>query len=388
MPWKASSVVDERMKFMARLKDGERMSDLCREFGISRELGYRLKRRFETLGTLALVDASSRPKTSPGRTPDELVKRILALRDQHPSWGPKKIREWIRERVPDVRVPAGSTVGEILQRHGKVAPRRRRERWPTLEGHSLSTPKSANELWCADFKGQFRLANGRYCYPLTITDRFSRFVIACDGFDRIDGGLTKEAFALAFARYGLPKSIRTDNGPPFASRGLGHLTMLSVWWMRLGIRHELTDPGCPQQNGQHERMHLDLKRETTRPPAANELAQQERFDRFIEIYNFERPHEGIGMKTPSTLFAPALDRPYRGLPTDLEYPLSDVTRRVSSSGHVRLTDNIRIFVSEALRGERVGLREVDVGIWAVSFMTTEIGTFSEATRKMHPSEKK
>src|SRR5215469_15882500 len=316
MPWKVCKPMDERLKFIARLLDGEQMAPLCREFGISRKTGYKILTRYNATGLDALTDRSRRPYRHANQLPIQIETLIVRLKQDKPSWGAPKIRERLARLYPDVHTPAISTVHAVLDRHGLV--KRRTRRRNRAQGTMLSRPTQPNELWCADYKGEFMLADRRYCYPLTISDFASRYLLGCDAL-----ATTKEEFAFsvfehAFKDFGLPLAIRTDNGAPFASVAFFGLSKLSVWWLRLGIRIERIKPGNPQQNGRHERMHLTLKQETTRPAAKNFLQQQAKFDQFIHCYNFERPHQALSMKYPAELYSHS-PRPYQGL-GELEYP--------------------------------------------------------------------
>lgn len=384
MPWKVSCHMDERMRFVVRLEEGERMTDLCRELGISRKTGYKFWERYRRLGPVGLHDESRRPERVPHKLSEEIAALLVATREAHPTWGPRKLLAWLTVRRPELQLPVASTVGSLLERRGLVAPRRRRRTTPPYEA-PLSVATAPNEVWCADFKGQFRLGNGRYCYPLTITDRHSRMLLACEALESTSLEPTRVAFELAFREYGLPLVLRTDNGTPFASRGLASLSRLSVWWLRLGIRHERIEPGHPEQNGQHERMHLDLKRETTRPAAATFLQQQERCDRFRQIYDYERPHEALGMLPPAKVHVVST----RAFPEHLpepQYPLHDDVRKVSKSGHLGLGSrkNGSVFLSAALAGEWIGLREVGDGLWLVSFMDLCLGQVDYRSRRFVP----
>jgi transposase InsO family protein len=360
------------------------MAELCREFGISRKTGYKFADRFERLGIVGLLDQRRVPDRIPHRTSADVVKQVVALRKEHPTWGPKKLRDVLTRRHPGVRLPAISTMGEILKREGLVAPRRRRSSGDATAFSLLSDATTSNDVWCIDYKGQFRLRNGRYCYPLTLTDAASRYIFTCEAFERISGDDVRMVLEDVFQTHGLPRAIRFDGGPPFASRGLRRLSKLSVWWLRLGIVLEQIEPGCPQQNGRHERMHRTLKAETTRPPATTLLQQQERFDAFRELFNHERPHEAIDMKRPAEVYRRS-DRLYRGELGQLEYPLHDMITTVSECGHVRIPGSGRrdgnYFLSAALAGERVGLREVADDAWQVSFMSLELGVIDLAARK-------
>ena len=302
--------MDERLRFVARLLEGEKMAVLCREFDISRKTGYKLFERYKDCGLEGLTDRSRRPYRQANRLPTAIERLILRIKGEHPTWGAPKIREKLRRTQDDVQTPAISTVHAVLDRHGLVS-RGRRRRYK-VEGTALSRPLSPNDLWCADFKGEFMLADRRYCYPLTISDFATRYLLSCEALATTKERYAFAVFERAFKEFGLPKAIRTDNGVPFASaHALFGLSKLAVWWLRLGIRIERIKPGHPQQNGRHERMHLTLKKEATKPAAQNFLQQQARFDEFIACYNQERPHQALGMKYPAELYR-ASPRNYRG----------------------------------------------------------------------------
>ncbi|MGE4251295.1 MAG: helix-turn-helix domain-containing protein, partial [Parvibaculaceae bacterium] len=299
MPWKESSVMDERVRFVARLLEGEEMTAMCREFGISRKTGYKILNRYKEEGAEALCDRSRRPVRYANQLADQVERQIVEFKREKPHWGARKIRELlVRKLAGDVRVPARSTVHAVLDRHGLV--KRARQRRNKAQGTPLSQALAANDLWCADFKGEFKLGNGCYCYPLTVSDQATRYLLACEAFDSTKEVPVIEAFVRLFKDKGLPRAIRSDNGLPFASpNGLYNLSKLSVWWLRLGIAIERIEPGHPQQNGRHERMHLTLKQEATRPAGLNSLQQQDRFDAFLSEFNTERPHEALDMKCPA-----------------------------------------------------------------------------------------
>jgi putative transposase len=299
MPWKECHVVDERLRFIARLLDGEQMAALCTEFGISRKTGYKIYDRYKDCGVHGLTDRSRRPYRHANQLPMAIEKGIVRLKREYPTWGAPKIRERLRRRYPEVQCPAISTVHAVLDRHGLVTRRRRRRYHP--EGTTLSRPTQPNDLWCADYKGEFMLADRRYCYPLTVTDFASRYLLTCEALSTTQEIYAFSVFERAFKDFGLPQAIRTDNGLPFSSaHALYGLSKLSVWWLRLGIQIERIKPGHPEQNGRHERMHLTLKTEATKPAAANFLQQQARFDTFIDRYNHERPHQALGMQMPGS----------------------------------------------------------------------------------------
>ena len=295
------------------------MAPLCVEFGISRKTGYKIYDRYKAVGLQGLTDRSRRPYRHANQLPLVIEKTIVRLKREYPHWGAPKIRERRRHRCPEVQCPAISTVHAVLDRHGLVTRRTRRRHRAT--GTALSHPGQPNDLWCADYKGEFMLADRRYCYPLTITDFATRYLITCDALTTTKETYAFSVFERAFTDFGLPRAIRTDNGVPFASaHALYGLSKLAVWWLRLGIQIERIRPGHPEQNGRHERMHLTLKTEATKPAAANALQQQARFDAFIDRFNYERPHQALDMKLPGELYTRS-SRAYAGL-TPLVYPLS------------------------------------------------------------------
>ena len=370
MPWKESSVVEERLRFVARLLDGEPMTDMCAEFGISRKTGYKIFNRYKEHGLEALTDRSRRPVRYANQLPPPVESLILRLKRDKPHWGARKIRELVVRRLAgDVRIPARSTIHAVLDRHGLV--KRMRKKRPCATGTALSQGATPNALWCADFKGEFLLGNGRYCYPLTVTDHASRYLLLCEALESTREDLTVTAFEQLFRERGLPQAIRSDNGVPFASpNGLYTLSRLAVWWLRLGIGIERIKPGHPQQNGRHERMHLTLKKEATKPAGANFLQQQARFDAFTDEFNTERPHEALDMKIPAEVYEPA-PRRYEGLP-EINYPFHDREVLVTACGRICMHRK-KINISTVLAGQKLGIREVDDGIWLVSFMQYDLG---------------
>src|SRR4029453_1464760 len=302
MPWKECHVMDERLRFVARLLEGETMVALCEEFGISRKTGHKIYQRYRQIGVQGLTDRSRRPHRHANQLPMVVEKTIVKIKREYPSWGAPKIRERLRQRWPGGHCPAISPVHAVLDRHGLVTRRSRRSR-RRLTGTPLSWPAAPNRLWCADYKGEFLLGNRRYCYPLTITDFASRYLLTWRALSATQEKFAFTVFERTFKEFGLPRVIRTDNGVPFASaHAIYGLSKLSVWWLRLGITLERITPGHPQQNGRHERMHLTLKKEATKPAAANVLQQQARFDAWVEQYNQERPHQALGMKVPADLY--------------------------------------------------------------------------------------
>src|SRR5438128_9429848 len=317
MPWKECHVMDERLRFVARLLGGGKMAPLCAPFGISRKTGAKIFERYKDCGIAAFTDRSRRPYRQANRLSAPIEATIVRLKREYPGWGAPKIREKLRQQVPGLQLPAISTVHAVLDRHGLV--KRRRRRRPPAAGTELSRAGEPNALWCADYKGEFMLGNRRYCYPLTITDFASRYLLTCEALLTTQETFAFTVFERTFKEFGLPRVIRTDNGVPFASaHAIYGLSKLSVWWLRLGIQIERITPGHPQQNGRHERMHLTLKRDATKPAAANVLQQQARFDTFVEQFNHDRPHQALEMKVPADVY-PRSPRVYRDL-DDLTYP--------------------------------------------------------------------
>ena len=381
MSWQERSVMDEKLKFIARYLEGESITSLSREFGVSRTTGHSLVTRYREMGSEALVAQNRAPKRYANKLPIQVEALILNLKRKYKNWGAPKIREKIIKAFPHVKPPAKSTVHAVLDRNGLVKKRKGRKRYKN-EGTKLTHVKAANDLWCADYKGEFMTGNKKYCYPLTITDYSSRFLIHCDALTSTNMEFAFESFERTFKEYGLPKALRTDNGSPFASaQSFYHLTQLSVWWMRLGINVERITPGCPQENGRHERMHLTLKQETTRPPRANIIGQQEEFDKFINIYNFDRPHAGINNKYPAELYQKST-REYKK-PEPLYYPFHDQTIMVSQCGRV-CTNGLKVSLSRAFAGVEVGIKEMEDGIWVVSFLDYDLGYFDDKSRKVEP----
>jgi putative transposase len=379
MPWRQVDPMTERLRFIA---DAHRrvgsFTELCQHYEISRVTGYKWLSRADHEGLDQLAELSRRPHSCPHATPPPLVARLLAARRRHPSWGPRKLLKVLRRRDRregrSVAWPARSTIADLLRRHGLVTPRRRR-RFPGHPGRPLTPMTAPNGIWTADFKGQFKTGDGIYCYPLTVQDGFSRYLLTCRGLTGTTGAESRPVFERLFRDYGLPEVLRTDNGVPFATEALRRLSRLSVWWVRLGIYPELIEPAHPEQNGRHERMHRTLKAATARPPAATRRQQQHRFDAFRREYNELRPHEALADETPASCYRPS-PRPYpRRLPP-LEYPAHCEVRRVSRNGGVRWHKHW-VNVSHVLGGEYVGFTEVDDGEWDLYFGPVKLGRFHE-----------
>jgi transposase InsO family protein len=372
--------MDQKTQFIADyLRDMLSVSELCDLYGISRKTAYKWIERYVRQGPAGLEDRSRKPRNSPNRTPEHIEAALLQARTRHPSWGAKKLLPLVAKRFPNEDLPVESTVFEILGRHGMLARKRQRRRigHPGAPSSSMLAP---NDVWCADFKGQFKTNDGHYCYPLTVTDGFSRYLLGCQALHSTAVHEAKPVFTRLFKEFGLPLRIRTDNGVPFATNTLARLSSLSAWWVRLGVMPEFIEPGKPQQNGRHERMHRTLKAETTRPPAGNLRAQQRKFNRFQNEYNSERPHEALDMQTPQQLYSPS-PRPMPNRPPPLEYPDRFEVRYVSGNGGVRWNRHW-VNVSVVCIGEYVGFEEIDDGIWNVYFGPLKLGRFNERNMRI------
>jgi putative transposase len=360
----------QRQQFYRDYVSGQwSMSELCERYQVSRPTGYKWIGRIERDGLKAVVDRSKKPRGQPHRTPENIERELLALRERY-GWGATKLLQILGRRHPSWKLPARSTVNEILDRHGKLRKNRRRRKWKHPGAVRLDSD-APNQIWPADFKGQFKTRDGRYCYPLTVTDHYSRILLLCKGLLSVRTEGAKPAFKRLFREVGLPDAIRTDNGAPFASTGIHGLCELNVWWMKLGIVHQRIRPSSPQENGQHERMHKDLKREAARPPAANLAQQQRKLDRFRHRYNGERPHEALGGDFPAERWQPSTNE-YSGRLRRPEYPGHFEVRKVSASGTFRLLSG-QYFLSNALKGDEIGLEEVDDDIWSIVYYNTVLG---------------
>jgi putative transposase len=381
MPWKECKPMDERLKFVARLLDGENMSKLCREFGISRPTGYKIFNRYKDCGLEGLQDRSRRPYRHANQLPFQIERTILQIKREYPTWGAPKIRDKLTREYPMIQAPAKSTVHAVLDRHGLV--KRRKRRRHRAEGTPLSDARRPNGLWCVDYKGEFMLGSHQYCYPLTITDYRSRYLLACEGLESTKSTFAFTVFERVFKEFGLPDAIRSDNGVPFASpNALFGLSRLSIWWLRLGINIERIKPGNPQQNGRHERMHLTLKKEATKPASFNFLQQQDRFDTFVEVYNNERPHQALEGRYPGDVYTPSA-RAYRP-PEEPEYPYHDRSVHVTQCGRICIGRR-KINLSTVFAGQTVGIREVEDKIWLVSFLDYDLGFFDEDVGRVEPA---
>lgn len=380
MPWKEVNPMQQRVLFIADyLRQTSSVSDLCRSYGISRKTGYKWIGRYQESHLEGLNERSSRPHHSPTQVPFRIQQEIIELRQQFQATpGPKKLLALLAERYPDTELPSKTTIYNILHREGLVTPRRRRRRVSPYP-QPFSPVHAPNELWSVDYKGQFKLRNGHWCYPLTVMDHDSRYLCGCDALKGPRSADTKQCFIRLFREYGLPQRIRSDNGVPFASTACAGLSRLAIWWIRLGITPERIEPGKPQQNGRHERMHRTLKQAATRPPGTSFKQQQNSFDLFRREYNEQRPHEALDQKTPASRYQGS-PRHYPERLPELEYPEYYDVKRVSNNGVVYWRNHM-VYISHLLKGELVGVDEIDDGLWAVHFGPIELGRFNERQRE-------
>src|SRR5256714_2739163 len=382
MAWLETSPVEQRERFIRDHRIGlYTMAELCARYDVSRKTGYKWLARFDAAGRAGLQDRSRAPHHCPHRITPDVAAVICAARRQHPSWGPAKLLAWLERRQPALELPAISTAGDLLARRGLVKKRRRRRHYehPGVVPIRTTAP---NDLWTADFKGHFRTRDGLYCYPLTVADQHTRYLLACHGLLSTKGHGVHPIFDRLFREYGLPRAIRTDNGVPFATTGIHGLSRLNVWWLRLGIQHQRILPAHPEQNGAHERMHKTLKGEACRPPQSCLLSQQRAFNAFRRLYNDERPHEALGDRPPGALYHPS-ERPYTGALPPVEYPGHFLVKRVTNAGTIRLKKRL-LFLSNALQQHPVGLEEVHDGIWSIHFCHVLLGRVDERDYLIRP----
>jgi putative transposase len=377
--------MDEKIRFICKYEEGESMSELCRRFGISRETGYVWLRRFQQTGFDGLIEHSRAIHRHANQTPKDIEQMILELRQAHMRWGPRKLKRILERDEPGRTWPASSTIGSLLKREGLVVARKKRFRTaPYTE--PLAHASAANRVWCADFKGWFRTADGERIDPLTISDAHSRFLLRCQAVEKTDTERVRAIFEAAFREFGMPQAIRTDNGPPFASRAIAGLSRLALWWIKLGITPERIEAGHPEQNGRHERMHRTMKQETADPPAANRRAQQRKMDHFREEYNHVRPHEALEMQTPAAIYHPS-PRIFPARLPEPEYPSTMLVRSVRHHGNFRWKKD-DIFLSEVFWGERIGLLPEDDRWFTIYFAEIPVARFDSKKLCVMPLQKK
>ncbi len=380
MPWKVVEPMEQRVQFVALHQERlYSMTELCQRFAISAKTGYKWLQRYEQQGLEGLAEQSRAPKSRPHQMATEVQQILLDTRRAHPTWGPRKLLPYLKTRRPDLVMPAPSSVGDLLEKHGLTKSRRPRRK-PIHPGGAPLVAPAPNAVWSTDFKGQFPTQDGRLCYPLTVTDNFSRFLLGCHGLPSVEQVGVFPVFTRLFQEYGLPVAIRTDNGNPFATQAICGLSKLNVWWLKLGIQHQRIPPGQPQHNGRLERMHRTLKAETARPPQLNQVAQQLRFDAFRQEFNYDRPHEALTYQTPATVYIPS-PRPLPDTVPAPEYAGHLLVRRVSRSGMFRF-QNRQIFLSDALIHEDIALEEVADGLWSIYFYDLLLARLDERDYKI------
>jgi putative transposase len=375
MPWRETHAMDERMSFIVDMQREESsLAALCRRYGVSRKTGYKWIDRFEAFGLEGLKDRSSAAHRHPNEVDGCVADEVIGVRAAHPSWGPKKIKAWLSMKWPQTVWPSQSTIGELLDRRGLVRPRRKRRQVPP-QGGPLSPALCANDVWGIDFKGWFRTGDGARCEPLSLSDLSSRYVLRLQALAGIDGEQVWPILETAFFEFGLPRVVRSDNGAPFASVAAGGLSRLGVRLIKAGVVPERIKPGRPQQNGRHERMHLTLKQETASPPAQTLRQQQRRFDAFRTIFNEERPHEALGQTPPAQHYDPP-PRPYSGRLREPDYAGDQIVRRVRSNGDIKWRGE-RLFLSQTLVGEPVGIRQTEDGLFQVCYGPIVLGAIDQ-----------
>src|SRR5229473_788653 len=385
MPWKASSEMEERTRFVLEHERGlYTMTALCEMYDIARETGYYWLRRYQQGGLEALRDQGRAPERHPNQTPEEIEEAVLQLRRIHMSWGPRKLKRVLEREVPHRPWPAASTIGAMLAREGLVIPRKKRRRAPPYT-QPFATADEPNRVWCADFKGWFQTQDGERIDPLTISDACSRYLLRCQHVEKTDSERVRAVFEAAFRECGLPGAIRTDNGPPFASRAIAGLSRLAVWWMKLGIVPERIAAGHPEQNGRHERMHRTLKQEAAQPPAANRREQQRTLDSFRQEYNEVRPHEALAMQTPAAIYQPSA-RTFPERVPEPQYPETMLVRSVRPQGNFRWKKH-DVFLSEVLWGERIGLLPEDDRWFTIYFAHLPLARFDSQKLQVTPLPK-
>jgi transposase InsO family protein len=380
MPWEKTCVIDEKVKLIGEcLKKEYSITDLSRYFSISRKTIYKWLNRYQVAGLEALNEMARIPHSHPATTSEEIVSKIIDVKLKHQRWGPKKVVAWLNNKYPEDSWPVASTAGKILKREGLVKAKHKRHHVPPYTQPFESCEKP-NDVWSIDYKGQFRMRDGRLCYPLTISDNYSRFLLLCRGLLHPNYESTQPWLEWTFREYGLPKAIKSDNGEPFASVALGGLTKLSIWMIKLGIVPERIAVGHPEQNGRHERMHKTLKEYAVSPPRANLRQQQMVFDRFVQEYDFEYPHEAIGLKPPVTCYIASVKQLPGKLP-EVVYGSEYLVRRVRTNGEIRWKGKL-MYICEALEGEPIGLKQINERYWEISFSFHLLGYFDEITGKI------
>jgi len=386
MSWKETCPMDQKIRMIGDwLSQEYGVTELREIYGVSRKTIYKWIDRYKAEGAMGLEERSRAPTHHHNAIPLDIAKQVVDTKLRYQKWGPKKVIAWLKEHNPDIEWPVASTASAILKREGLVMPRKRKRRVPSY-AEPFQTYDKPNEVWSIDFKGQFRTLDRKLCYPLTVTDNCSRYLLLCRGLHRPTFEESQPWLERTFREYGLPKAIKTDNGAPFASVSLGGLSRLSVWLIKLGIKPERIAPGHPEQNGRHERMHRTLKEATASPPRNNMREQQRSFDQFTQEYDFERPNEALEQKTPASVYESS-PTAYPAKVPDIEYSGDVIVRQVRSNGEIKWKGKL-IYISETLIGEPVALTQIGKSLWEVRFSFHTLGVLDELTWKVIPSVKK
>jgi putative transposase len=386
MPWKETCVMDQKIKMIGDYLKGEySITKLSKMYEVSRNTIYKWIKRYQQDGNIGLSERTKAPLRHPNTTSLDIAREIVTLKLKYTSWGPRKICYWLKQHYPERAWPAVSTIGQILKQAGLVRARKKRRRAPPYT-EPFQDCCGPNMVWSVDYKGQFKTGEKQLCYPLTISDNYSRYLLACVALKHPDYAETKPVLERVFKKYGLPAVIRSDNGTPFASTGLGGLSKLSVWFIKLGIKTERITAGHPEENGRHERMHRSLKEATAQPPQVNLRKQQQTFDKFQQEYNEERPHEALGMQTPVSYYKPSL-RAYTGKTPQITYYGKCQIRQVRHNGEIKWKGE-KVYVSQSLSGEPIALRQRDKHLWEVYFSSLSLGILDELYMRIKPQREK
>jgi len=380
MPWEMEKPMDQKVKLIGDwLDENYSITELSNKYGVSRKTIYKWIKRYDQEGISGLEEKSRASYSHPNSTKSDIVQRIIDYKLDHKTWGPKKVVTNLKRLYPKEEWPSVSTTGDLLKKNDLVNEKKLRKRVHQYQDHFVDCTKS-NDVWSADYKGQFYTKDKKVCYPLTVTDNFSRFLIACDGLEGPRYLETRVCFERIFREYGLPLAIRTDNGTPFSGMAVGGLSRLAIWWIQLGIIPERITPGKPQQNGRHERMHRTLKCDTLNPAGFNLADQQKKFDLFRVEYNTERPHESIEMKRPTELFEKS-NRFYPDSIKPIEYPDDFEVRIVKHGGEISFNNNL-YYISELLYGDKIGLKEIEDGLWQMNYGLHKLGHIDLQRKKI------
>ena len=379
MPWKVINQMDLKVQFINDWNNGHSITALSQKYGVSRPTVYKWIERYKQFGIEGLKEQSRAPQRRPNRTPQETLNLVIQEKLKNRKRGPRKIRAQLKRQYPKRRFPAISTIGYWLKKEGLVEPRKKRLHVPPYS-EPFSECQAPNDVWSIDYKGQFYMKNGQVCYPLTLCDNYSRFLLGCQALDGPRHNPTRRCLESIFRQYGLPKAIRSDNGTPFAGRALGGLSRLMIWWILLGITPERINKGCPQENGRHERLHRTLKNDALNPVARNLKEQQKAFDLYRHEYNHDRPHESLNDLTPGEIYEKS-NRPFVEHPHHPAYDPDFLVRYVRLNGEIKGMGRM-FFLTELLSGLPVGLKEIEDGLWQLQFSFYILGSIDLRKNKI------